>query len=88
MALQENKKKVIQEFQLHPNDTGSMEVQIALLTDRISRLTEHFKKNAKDFGSKRGLLMLVGQRRRYLNFVERYDKNKYKELIERLGLRK
>ena len=88
MATQVNKKDRIKEFSKHETDTGSIEVQIALITDRIANLTVHFKTHAKDFGSKRGLLVLVGQRRRYLRYIERHDKNKYKELVERLGLRK
>lgn len=88
MAKEINKKERIEEFRKHETDTGSVEVQIALITDRITYLTEHFKTHAKDFGSKKGLLDLVGQRRRYLKYIERRDKNKYKELVERLGLRK
>jgi small subunit ribosomal protein S15 len=82
------KADVIADFRTNDLDTGSSEVQIALLTRRINYLTEHFKSNPKDFGSKRGLLKLVGQRRRFLSYVERHDAAKYKELLERLSLRK
>lgn len=85
---QPNKSAIIKNFQIHGKDTGSVEVQIALITERIKNLTEHFKKNKHDFGSKRGLLVLVGQRRRFLNYIQRTNEAKYKELVERLGLRK
>lgn len=85
---QPNKSAVIKNFQTHGKDTGSVEVQIALITERIKNLTEHFKTHKHDFGSKRGLLVLVGQRRRFLNYVQRNNEAKYKELVERLGLRK
>ncbi len=83
-----DKSARIDEFRKHAMDTGSVEVQIALLTDRIKNLTAHFKTHAKDFGSKRGLHVLVGQRRRFLKYLERTDEAKYKQVIERLGLRK
>lgn len=73
---------------MHPTDTGSVELQVALLTDDINRLNEHFKVNPHDYGSKRGLLVKVGQRRSFLNYIERKDSSKYKELITRLGIRK
>jgi small subunit ribosomal protein S15 len=84
----EKKKGVIDNYQTHEGDTGSPEVQIALLSERISYLTEHFKVHAKDYHSRRGLLKLVGQRRRLLNYLKRKDADRYKALIERLGLRK
>jgi small subunit ribosomal protein S15 len=84
----EKKKGVIDNYQTHEGDTGSPEVQIALLSERISYLTEHFKVHAKDHHSRRGLLKLVGQRRRLLNYLKRKDADRYKALIERLGLRK
>ena len=80
--------KIIEEFKRVPNDTGSPEVQVALLTERINSLTEHFKTHVKDHHSRRGLLKLVGQRRRLLDYLRRRDFNRYKGLIERLGLRK
>lgn len=86
MAIQ--KSAIIKDFRQSAQDTGSVEVQIALITQRIKNLTEHFKTHAKDFGSKRGLLVLVGQRRRFLRYLERTNEAKYKELVQRLGLRK
>jgi small subunit ribosomal protein S15 len=86
MAL--DKTSVINEFKKHAGDTGSMEVQIALLTKRIKSLADHFSKHKKDHASKRGLLLMVGQRRRYLNYLKRTDEAQYKNLVERLELRK
>lgn len=83
-----DKSSVINEYKKHANDTGSMEVQIALLTKRIKGLADHFSKNAKDYASKRGLLIMVGQRRRYLDYLKRTDEAQYKKLLERLELRK
>ena len=82
------KKQVITEYRLHEKDTGSPEVQIALLSDRISMLTEHFKEHKKDFHSRTGLLKLVGKRRRLLNYLKTKDLNRYKTIITRLGIRK
>jgi len=81
------KPDIIDEFRTHPNDTGSPEVQIALLTRRIQYLTEHFKKFKKDYHSRRGLLKLVGRRRRLLEYLKGKDITRYRQLIERLGLR-
>jgi small subunit ribosomal protein S15 len=81
------KKPIIEDFRVHPTDTGSPEVQIALLTRRIQFLTEHFKAYSKDFHSRRGLLRLVGRRRRLLEYVKATDINRYRTLVERLGLR-
>ncbi len=78
----------VAEYQAHPTDTGSSEVQIALLTDRISSLTGHLRSHPKDHASRRGLLVLVGKRRRLLNYVTRKDVNRYRELISRLGIRR
>lgn len=83
-----NKEQVIAEFRRHDFDTGSPEVQVALLTKRIQYLTEHFKVHAKDHHSRRGLLMLVGQRRRLLEYLRQTDVARYRALIERLGLRR
>jgi len=83
----EQKTAIIEEFKLHPGDTGSPEVQIALLTRRIEYLTEHFKTHKKDFHSRRGLLRLVGRRRRLLEYLKRKDITRYRELVKRLGLR-
>lgn len=87
VALQ-RKKELVDQFRLHPTDTGSPEVQIALLSERIDYLTEHFKTHVKDHHSRRGLLKLVGQRRRLLDYLKRYDGQRYKGIIERLGLRR
>ncbi|MCD6454932.1 MAG: 30S ribosomal protein S15 [Candidatus Aminicenantes bacterium] len=89
MSLQkEDKEKIIREFRIHENDSGSPEVQIALLTERIKRLTEHFKVHKKDFHSRRGMMMLIGQRRRLLNYLKKKDFNRYREVVKKLGLRK
>ena len=84
----EKKTELIDKFRTHPSDTGSPEVQIALLTERISYLTEHFKTHAKDHHSRRGLLKMVGQRRRLLDYLKAKDSKRYDTLIERLGLRR
>ncbi len=89
MALTKvEKEAIMSEFHRHPVDTGSPEIQIALLTKRIDRLTDHLKENKNDEHSRRGLLKLVGQRRRQLNYLSRKDEAKYREVIERLGLRR
>ena len=89
MALtKELKENVITKFATHAGDTGSPEVQIALLTTRINQLTNHFKTHGKDFGSRQGLLKLVGSRRRLLNYLKDTDRDKYRELIEELNLRR
>ena len=89
MALTtERKKGIIEDFKVHEKDTGSPEVQIALLTERIKTLTEHFKKYGKDHNSRRGLLVLVGSRRRLLNYLREKNVDRYKKVIEKLGLRK
>jgi small subunit ribosomal protein S15 len=89
MALAaERKSEVVQKFARKPGDTGSPEVQIALLTERIRQLTEHFKVHAKDFHSRRGLLMLVSQRRRLLDYLRSRDVGRYRTLIGVLGIRK
>lgn len=82
------KQEVIKQYQRHGKDCGSSEVQVALLSQRISDLTEHLKVHRKDFHTRRGLLMLVGQRRRLLNYLKDRDINRYRELIDKLGLRK
>lgn len=89
MSLQvEEKKKIIDQFRRHDNDTGSPDVQVAILTKRINDLTEHFKTHKKDHHSRRGLLMLVGQRRRLLNYLRDNDIKRYRELVQTLNLRK
>jgi small subunit ribosomal protein S15 len=84
----EQKKEIIQAYHIHSSDTGSPEVQIALLTTRINQLVEHLKLHKHDEHSRRGLLKLVGQRRRHLAYLSHKDAARYKEVIERLGLRK
>jgi len=89
MALEgEVKKAIIEEYATHPGDTGSPEVQVAMLTKRIKDLTEHLKEHKHDHHSRRGLLLLVGQRRRLLGYLQDIDINRYRTLIERLGLRR
>jgi small subunit ribosomal protein S15 len=83
-----HKQSIIEAFKVHEKDTGSPEVQIALLTERIRGLTEHFKKFAKDHNSRRGLLVLVGTRRRLLSYLKETNVERYRKVIERLGLRK
>jgi small subunit ribosomal protein S15 len=85
---QERKTEVIAQFATDQGDTGSPEVQVALLSERITNLTEHLKEHKKDFASRRGLLMMVGQRRRLLDYLRRKEEGRYVALIERLGLRK
>lgn len=84
----ETKKKIIDEYATKPGDTGSPDVQIALLTKRIAHLTEHLKEHKGDHHSRRGLMLMVGQRRRLLNYVMKQDIEHYRELIKRLGLRR
>ena len=89
MALNtEQKQEIIDRYRLHDADTGSPEVQVAILSQRISYLTDHFKVHAKDHHSRRGLIKLVGQRRRLLNYLKDKDIERYRALIEQLGLRK
>jgi len=84
---QERKQEIINEFQLHETDTGSTEVQVAILTNRISRLTQHLKNNKKDHASRRGLLQLIGHRRSLLSYLQKEDQQRYQNLIQRLGIR-
>ena len=88
MITAENKKTLIDQYRQHESDTGSSEVQVALLTERINGLAEHFKAHAKDHHSRRGLLKLVSQRRRLLGYLRRTDPQRYQDLISRLGLRR
>ena len=89
MGLSRDRKTgIIGTYRTHDSDTGSPEVQVALLSERISYLTEHFKTHAKDHHSRRGLLKLVGQRRRLLDYLKSKDSDRYAELIRRLGIRK
>ena len=84
----ENKGTIITQYRTHASDTGSPEVQIALLSERISYLTEHFKTHSKDHASRRGLLKIVGKRRRLLDYLRKHDVNRYKDVISKLGIRK
>jgi len=88
VLAEERKKEIITDFQTHEGDTGSPEVQVALLSGRIEYLTEHFKTHKKDHHSRRGLLKLVGQRRSMLDYLKKKDVERYRELIKRLGLRR
>lgn len=88
VLVKERKQKIIDEFKTHSRDTGSAEVQIAILTERINQLGEHFKHHKNDFHSRRGLLMLVGRRRKLLNYLKSKDIKKYDEVLDRLRLRK
>ncbi len=84
----EEKQRIIKEFATHDGDTGSPEVQVAILSSRIATLTEHFKTHKKDNHSRRGLLMMVAQRRKLLDYLKGKDEERYRKLIERLGLRR
>jgi len=88
VLVKEKKLKLIDEFKVHSRDTGSAEVQIAILTERINILGEHFKAHKNDFHSRRGLLSLVGRRRRLLNYLKSKDIKKYEGILEKLSLRK
>ncbi|MHB8658838.1 MAG: 30S ribosomal protein S15 [Solirubrobacteraceae bacterium] len=85
---QERKQELVEKFGDSPTDTGKAEVQIALLTERITQLTDHLRTHSKDHHSRRGLLMLVGRRRRFLNYLQRTDLERYRGLLRELGLRK
>lgn len=84
----ESKTKLIQDFRVHEKDTGSADVQVAILTERINHLTEHLQKNKKDHSSRRGLLMMVGQRRRLLDYLHTTDTGRYQAVTKKLKLRK
>ena len=88
VLVKERKTEVISNFKSHAKDTGSPAVQIALLTEKINYLTEHFKTHRKDFHSRRGLLMMIGQRRRLLAYLKKSDSKKYEEVLKKLNLRK
>mgnify|MGYP001059629819 CR=1 FL=1 len=89
MALPvEEKKVIIEKYRVHENDTGSPEVQVAMLTERINSLTQHLKEHKKDHHSRRGLLKMVGQRRNLLNYLRNKDIERYRTIVEKLGLRK
>ena len=88
MISKEMKSQIIEKYKREENDTGSPEVQIALLTERINELTEHLKVHQKDNHSRRGLLKMVGKRRNLLNYLAKKDVNRYREIVQKLGLRK
>lgn len=88
MLSKEEKQKVVKEYAIKEGDTGSVEVQVAVLTATINKLTEHMKNNPKDFHSNRGLLMMVGKRRNFMEYLKKTDVNRYRALVEKLGLRK
>ena len=88
MMAADKKKEITKQYQLHPKDTGSADVQIALLTARINELTEHLQANGKDHSSRRGLLKMVSERRRLLDYLSHTDTRRYHDLIKRLNLRK
>ena len=88
VLVKEKKTKIIEEFKAHARDTGSAEVQIAIITERINNLGEHFKSHKKDHTSRRGLLTLVGRRRRLLNYLKAKDIKKYESVLDKLSLRK
>ena len=88
MLTKQEKEKIVSDFEMHEGDTGSPEVQIALLTKKINDLTEHLKTHKKDHASRRGLLKMVGNRSALLKYVSKKDVNRYREIISRLGLRK
>lgn len=88
VIVKDKKKQIINDYKINARDTGSSEVQIAILTERINTLGEHFKQHKKDVNSRRGLLSLVGRRRRLLNYLKHKDTKKYEELLDKLSLRK
>ena len=88
MLAREQKKTIVDNYRTHATDTGSPEVQIAILSERIGQLTDHFKSHKKDHASRRGLLMMVSRRRRLLDYLKKYDSERYKSVIGKLGIRK
>jgi len=88
VLAREQKQSLIDQYRTHASDTGSPEVQIAILSERIGQLTEHFKSHQKDHASRRGLLMLVSKRRRLLDYLKKYDSERYQSVIQKLGIRK
>jgi len=86
--LQERKQELISEYQVHETDTGSAEVQVAMLTERINKLSQHLQSNKKDYSSRRGLLKMIGRRKRLLSYIAKKDVEQYRQLIGRLGIRR
>lgn len=87
VLLQQRKQEIISDYQVHETDTGSADVQVAMLTERINRLSEHLKINKKDHASRKGLLRMIGLRKRLLAYIQKQDKDRYRALITRLGIR-
>jgi small subunit ribosomal protein S15 len=85
--LQQRKQEIISDYQVHDTDTGSADVQVAMLTERISKLSDHLKTNKKDHSSRRGLLKMIGVRKRLLAYIQKHDRDRYQALIGRLGIR-
>jgi len=85
--LQQRKQEIISDYQVHETDTGSADVQVAMLTERINRLSEHLRGNKKDHSSRRGLLKMIGTRKRLLAYIQKQDKDRYRALITKLGIR-
>ena len=85
--LQARKQEIISDYQVHETDTGSADLQIAMLTERISRLSAHLQNNKKDYSSRRGLLKMIGQRKRLMSYVQKQDNDRYRALIQKLGIR-
>ncbi|WOD41782.1 30S ribosomal protein S15 [Nodosilinea sp. E11] len=85
--LQARKQELISDYQVHETDTGSADVQIAMLTDRINQLSSHLQKNKKDYSSRRGLLKMIGQRKRLMGYLQKQDSERYRALIQKLGIR-
>jgi small subunit ribosomal protein S15 len=85
--LQEQKQEIISEYQIHETDTGSADIQVAMLTKRINQLSQHLQKNKKDYASRRGLLKMIGRRKRLLSYIYKQDQERYRALISRLGIR-
>ena len=85
--LQARKQELISDYQVHETDTGSADLQIAMLTDRISQLSQHLQKNKKDYSSRRGLLKMIGQRKRLMGYLQKQDSERYRALIQKLGIR-
>jgi small subunit ribosomal protein S15 len=85
--LQARKQELISDYQVHETDTGSADLQIAMLTDRINQLSQHLQKNKKDYSSRRGLLKMIGQRKRLMGYLQKQDSERYRALIQKLGIR-
>ena len=85
--LQQRKQEIISDYQIHETDTGSADVQVAMLTERINRLSEHLRSNKKDHASRQGLMRMIGSRKRLLGYIQKHDQERYRALIKKLGIR-